>query len=48
MTDSQLRQRIAYLVTHGGMYPQGRPPWLPWAVGLIVLQLLVLAAILLK
>lgn len=40
---SDVTQRIRYLIEHGGIYPQARPPWLPWAIAVIVLQLVTLA-----
>ncbi len=43
----QLRQRIAYLVTHGGFYPEERPKWLRWVVAVLVVQVLTLVGVLL-
>ena len=39
MSDEDVKQRIAYLVEHGGLYTQERPRWLPWAAALVVLEL---------
>lgn len=47
MNDPQLQQRINYLVQHGGLYPEPRPKWLPWAIALVALQALTLVAIML-
>lgn len=40
MSDENVKQRIQYLVEHGGLYPRRRPEWLPWAVVLVALGLL--------
>ena len=43
LPDDDVTQRIRYLIEHGGIYPESRPRWLPWLVGLVVLQLIGLA-----
>jgi len=46
MNNDLLRQRIAYLVTHGGAYPKPRERWVPWAAALLVLQIVTLGIVL--
>jgi len=46
MNDDLLRQRIAYLVTHGGAYPEPRPRWVPWVASLLVMQVITLGVVL--
>jgi hypothetical protein len=48
MNSDEVQQRIAYLVEHGGLYPMARPRWVPWVAALLVVQVLTLAAVLLK
>ncbi|CAB4124538.1 hypothetical protein UFOVP61_16 [uncultured Caudovirales phage] len=48
MTKELIKQRIEYLVTHGGLYPEGRPLWMPWVVAGIALQVATLGVILLR
>lgn len=48
MNQEELRQRIHYLLQHGGIYPRQRPAWLPWAVVLVALSLVHIALELLR
>lgn len=32
MQREALRQRIQYLIEHGGTYPEQRPDWKGWAI----------------
>lgn len=49
MTPDNVKQRIEYLVTHGGLFPEEKTPaWRPWAVGLAVLMVVDIAVGLLR
>ncbi len=38
MTDDNLRQRIQYLITYGGVFPEAAPARRPWVIALVVLE----------
>lgn len=40
MSNERIKQRIEYLVTHGGLYPEDRPRWWAWALTVVGLQLI--------
>lgn len=48
MNNEMLRQRVQYLVTHGGIYPEGIPGWCKYAAVGLVLQIITIAILLLK
>lgn len=39
MNDESLRQRIQYLVQHGGVYPDPPAKWKIWAMAILALEI---------
>lgn len=48
MNNESLRQRIKYLVQHGGVYPDAPPRWRPWAIAIVALGVIHVALELVK
>ena len=45
MNRDGIKQRIQYLIEHGGTYPEDRRDWKSWAILLLLIAVVVMEAV---